>query len=230
MPTKPLPDKNDSPGRDAFNLDDVVAGARGAVVASYKVRYDAYMNQSLDTEKLRKLRLKAGPPQYSSECIRSYRSACVAKEEMSAHHITYLQLAKLHKIKPSYAMTIRGDFTRRADCLPTDELISKFKDQFALGMSEIRVLKSQRTTNKLDPKDVRAVSRAKKAMDWSTLQKHLKRQLGHAPVDGISALILVQDLVERALMTKEQARTAVELIQQNMWAFAALIPTETDDA
>jgi hypothetical protein len=227
--SKQLPNKNDQPGTTAFNLDDVVAGARGAVIESYNQRYDTYMKQNIPAAKRRALRAKAGASEYSTECIRSFRSACVAKEEMSAQHITYTQIAKLHKIKLTYANTVRVDFTRRPDCLPTDELVNKFKAKFAEGMAEIRVLKAQRPTTKMTVKDVAAVSRATRAMDWQTLQRHMKRQLGKDPVDGISALILVQDLLERKLMKPDQARTAVDLIQKNMWMFASLIPVEGED-
>ena len=65
---------------------------------------------------------------YSDEQIKSYRAACIAHAEVKPKQMTLNMIANMHGLSKPYACMLREDYTQRANCLPTQELIQKYID------------------------------------------------------------------------------------------------------
>jgi len=202
---------------------DILLQSREKLVSTYKTRSQNYKNR----QSFRNRASEAAKKKYSDDLIISFRSACQAKDNLNTHAISYASIGILHEISKDYCSALRKDFTLRPTCLPDNDLILSFENEFKAGIAESRLIKASRKTNKLNSKNIPAHQSPQQTLTYQAMLLLFKKHYGEFPTCGLDSLLLLQELLANRLVTLEWGEAAITLIFENSFIYDELDPKKT---
>ena len=216
--------KRSVPGK--FDAQAMLDSSHETLMQSYEKQIDQYTKANMTHKDIKKRSVRNY--RYTDEQIISFRSACLAKNEINCTKISINAIGKQHGIAPPYAHQIYKNYLKRPDCLPDPELVEKFKAKYAESMAHIKVIQANKAMSELDPEKQRILKRSKRALQWDELWKHFKRNFNKHPHDGITALVMLREMCINEVITREDAVLGVNLIFEKIVMFKELMPAEED--
>lgn len=201
-----------SGGTQPFDQHDALEETRKAIIKRYEKKADQYLSQFVVNPKKKAWQEK----KYPNATIISFRSACEAKDRLNIKNtVSYADIAKAHNLPLSTAQVYRTDYTHRSNCMPDEQLIEKFIEQYKAATTEVRVIKALRRGE--DPKKIHKPNfRIEKKHTYTKAMKLFKKYTGAFPEDMLEAFLMLRTLHLDKLISVEDSREIAQLILDNL--------------